>query len=76
MTNAKMNFYYVNVCKCEHKKKMSRLWCKIVPRIGAEQTKGNKRSYFYLYICGKLAQRNFQGGFYVCIKMFFKKLFN
>jgi hypothetical protein len=42
MTNAKTNFYYVNVCKCEHEKKMSRLWCRIVPRIGAEQTKRMK----------------------------------
>jgi hypothetical protein len=33
-----------------------------------EQTKGNEGFYSYLYPLGDLAQGNFQGSFYVCIK--------
>jgi hypothetical protein len=63
MTNVKTNFYYVNVCKGEYEKKMSRLWCKIVLKIGVEQTQENERSYFYLqHLWGpsskKLAKKN------------------
>ncbi len=29
-TNVEMDFYYVNICKHEHEKNMTRLWCKIV----------------------------------------------
>jgi len=29
-TNMKMNLYYTNICKHEHEKNMTRLWCKIV----------------------------------------------
>jgi hypothetical protein len=47
---------------------MKKLWCKIVVKIGVEQTKGNEWSYFYLDPFGDLAQWSFQGGFYVCIK--------
>ncbi len=67
-TNVKIDFYYANICKHEHEKNMIRLWCKIVPKIGVEHTKGNDGSYFYLYPFGDLAQRNFQIGFYVCIE--------
>ncbi len=67
-TNLKMNFYYANICKHEHENNMTRLWCKIVWKIGVEQTKGNEGSYFYLYPFRDLAQGNFQEGFYVCIK--------
>jgi hypothetical protein len=28
---------------------MTRLWCKIVPKINVEQTEGNERFYFYVY---------------------------
>jgi len=41
-TNMKTNLYYSNICKHEHEKNMTRLWCKIVFKIGVEQTKGNK----------------------------------
>ncbi len=67
-TNVKIDFYYANICKHEHEKNMTRLWCKIVPKIGVEHTKRNDESYFYLYPFGDLAQKNFQIGFYVCIE--------
>jgi hypothetical protein len=44
--NMKMNIYYANICKHEHEKNMTRLWCKIVLKINVEQIKGNERSYF------------------------------
>ncbi len=50
------------------KKYMTRLWWKIVFKTNVEQTKANEGSYFYFYPFGDLAQENFQGGFYVCIK--------
>ncbi len=43
----KMIFYYANICKHEHKKNMTRLWCKIIPKTNVEQTKTNEGSYFY-----------------------------
>ncbi len=64
--------YYVNICKHEHEKNITRLWCKIMPKIGVEQIKGNEGSYSYLYPFGDLVQRSFQRGFYVCIK--YKKI--
>ncbi len=68
-TNVKTNLYYVNICKHEYEKNMTRLWCiKIVPRTNVEHIGGNEGSYFYLYPFGDLAQGSFQGGFYVCIK--------
>jgi hypothetical protein len=48
-TNVKTNLYYVNICKHEYKKNMTRLWCKIVFKTGVEQTKQNEGSYFYSY---------------------------
>jgi hypothetical protein len=51
--NVKTNIFYVNICKHEHEKNKTRLWCKIVPKIDVE---GNERSYFYLYPFGDLAQ--------------------
>jgi hypothetical protein len=59
-TNVKMNFYYANICKHEHEKNMTRLWCKTVPKTDVEQIEGNDGSYFYLYSFGDLVQRNFQ----------------
>jgi hypothetical protein len=67
-TNMETNIYYDNICKHEHEKNMTRLWCKIVPKTSDEQIKGNEWSYFYLYSFGNLTQRNFQRDFYVCIK--------
>jgi hypothetical protein len=67
-TNMKMDFYYANICKYEHEKNMTRLWCKIMPKTNIEHIERNEGSYFYLYCFGDLTQKNFQGGFYVCIK--------
>jgi hypothetical protein len=58
-TNVKKNIYYVDVCKYEHEKNMTRLWCKIVPKTNAEQIKRNEGSYFYLYLFKDLTQGNF-----------------
>ncbi len=66
--NVKVNIYCANICKHEHEKNMTRLWCKIVLKIGVEQIKGNEGSYFYLYPFGDLAPGSFQGGYYMCIK--------
>jgi hypothetical protein len=63
-TNVKTNIYYVNICKHEHDKNMTRLWCKIMPKTSVEQTKGKNESYFYLYPFKDLVQKSF----YVCIK--------
>ncbi len=52
----------------EHEKNITMLWCKIVPKTNVEQIEGNEGSHFNLYLFGDLAQGNFQGGFYVCIK--------
>jgi hypothetical protein len=64
--NVKMGFYHANICRHEHEKNMTRLWCKIVPKIDVEQIERNKGSYFYLYPFRDLVQGSFQGGFYVC----------
>jgi hypothetical protein len=37
-------------------------------KIGVEYIEGNDESYLYLYSFKDLAQRSFQGGFYVCIE--------
>jgi hypothetical protein len=66
--NVKANIYYANICKHEHEKNITRLWCKIVLKTNVEQTKGNEGSYSYLYSFGDLPQQSFQGSFYVCIK--------
>ncbi len=41
-TNVEMGFYYANICKHEHEKNMSRLWCKIVLKTSVERTKGTE----------------------------------
>jgi hypothetical protein len=77
-TNMKMDIYYVNICKHEHKKIITRLWCKIVSKTNVEKSKGNEGSYFYLYPFGDLTEGHFQGGF-LClhqVKKFFKNLPN
>jgi hypothetical protein len=38
---------------------MTRLWCKIVAKIGVEQTEKNEGSYSYLCPFGDLAQGSF-----------------
>ncbi len=48
-TNMKMDLYFANICKHEHGKNMTRLWCKIVPKTSVEYAKRNEGSYFYLY---------------------------
>jgi hypothetical protein len=67
-TNVEREIYYANICKYEHEKNMTRLWCKIVPKTNVEHIEGNEGSYFYLYPFGDLAQGSFQGGLHVCIK--------
>jgi hypothetical protein len=57
----------VTYAKHEHEKNMTRLWCKIMFKIGVEQTKKNEGFYFYLYPFEDLAQGSFQGGFHTCI---------
>jgi len=74
-TNVKMDLYYANICKHEHEKNMTRLWCKIVPKTGLKHTKGNETSYSYLYPFGDLVQRSFQGGF-LCVHQVKKLLGN
>jgi hypothetical protein len=45
----KTNIYYANMCKHEHEKNMTTLWCKIVLKTSVEETKRNEKLYFYLY---------------------------
>jgi len=47
---------------------MRKLWCKIMLKTNIEHIERNEGSYFYLYRFGDLAQKSFQGGFYVCIE--------
>jgi hypothetical protein len=58
-TNMKTNFYCANIFKHGHERNMTKLQCKIVPKAGVEQTKGNEWSYFNLYTFGDLAQGSF-----------------
>jgi len=67
-TNVKMNFYYVNICKHEHEKNITILWCKIVLKTNVEHIERNKGSYFYLFPFKDLALKCFQKNFYVCIE--------
>jgi len=39
---------YANICKHEHEKNMTRLWCKIVLKTGIEQTK-KMRGCIHIY---------------------------
>jgi hypothetical protein len=47
-TNIKMNQYYANICKHEHEKNMTRLWCKIMPSTNVEQLK-QMRGHISIY---------------------------
>jgi hypothetical protein len=51
-TKVKIDFYYANICKHEHEKNITSLWCKIVLKSNVEQTKRNEGSYFYLHPFG------------------------
>ncbi len=73
--NMKKNLYYVNVCKHEHEKNLTRLSCKIMLKINVEQIEGNEESYSYLYPFGDLVQGSFQGGF-LCVHKVRKLLEN
>jgi hypothetical protein len=76
-TNVKTNCYYANICKHEHEKNMTRLWCKITPKINVECIEKIEEFYFYLYPFWDLDEGSFQRGFYVCqIKKLFENLFN
>jgi hypothetical protein len=68
MTNVKTNIYYANICKHEHEKNLTRLWCKIVLKFHVEYIERNEGSYFYLYPFGDLVQGSFRGNFCVCIE--------
>jgi hypothetical protein len=48
-TNVKMNIYYANICRHKYEKNMTRLWWKIMPKIGVEHTKG-KNKILFLFI--------------------------
>jgi hypothetical protein len=54
--------------KHEHEKNITRLWYKIVPKIGVEQIERNEGSYSYSYFLGDTIEGSFQGDFYMCIK--------
>jgi hypothetical protein len=58
-TNMKVDLYYVNICKHEHEKNMTRLWRKILLKTSVEEIKRNEGSYFYLYLFGDLVQGSF-----------------
>jgi hypothetical protein len=53
-TNVNFFFYYVNIGKHEHEMNITKLWCKIVFKIGVEQIEGNEGFYLYLYPFGAL----------------------
>jgi hypothetical protein len=50
--NMETYLYYANIRKYDYEKNMTRLWCKIMPKIGVGHNKGNDGSYFYLYPFG------------------------
>jgi hypothetical protein len=50
----KMNVYYVNICKHEHEKNITRLWYKIIPKTKLNKLKKMKGFIFYLYPFGDL----------------------
>jgi hypothetical protein len=58
-TNVKMDFYYANMCKHEDEKNMTKLWCKILLKIGVKHIEGNEGPYFCLYPFRDLTQGNF-----------------
>ncbi len=68
----------LHICKHEHEKNMTRLWCKIMLKIGVEHNEGNEGSYFYLYPFGGFNSRKLPRKL-ICedqVIIFFKNLFN
>jgi hypothetical protein len=50
-TNMKTNFYYANICECEHEKNMTKLWCKIVLKIRLNKLKKMKGpTFIYIHL--------------------------
>jgi hypothetical protein len=47
-TNMKMDIYYANICKHEHEKNMTRLWCKIVLKLVLNKQKEMK-GFIFIY---------------------------
>ncbi len=47
-TNIKTNLYYVNICKHEHEKNMTRLWYKIMPILMLNKLKKMK-GFTFIY---------------------------
>jgi hypothetical protein len=45
-TNVKNDLHYANICKYEHEKNMTGLWCKIIPKIDVELIERNEGFYF------------------------------
>ncbi len=43
----KANLYYGNISKHEHEENMTRLWCKIVPKINVKHIEKNESFYSY-----------------------------
>ncbi len=43
ITNVKTYLYYVNICKHEHEKNVTRLWCKITHKTSVGYNEGNER---------------------------------
>jgi len=58
-TNVKTDIYCANIYKHGYERNMTKLWCKIMPKVGVEHTKGNERSFFYLYPFEDLIQGSF-----------------
>jgi hypothetical protein len=65
--NVKTYLYYANICKHEYEKNMTKLWCKIVLLLMLNILKDLGVLLIFIPLWD-LAQGNFQGDFYVCIK--------
>jgi len=42
-------FYYIKICKHEHEKNMTRLWCKIMLKISVKKKKLNEKGRTSIY---------------------------
>jgi hypothetical protein len=51
-TIMKMDLYYANICKHEHKMNTTKLWCNVVFKIGVEQIEGNEGPTFINILLG------------------------
>jgi hypothetical protein len=77
-TNMKVDLYYANICKHEHEKNMTRLWCKIMPHTNVEHIEGNEGSYsYFIPLWGPNSKKFIRKLLYVHqVKNFLKNLFN